>query len=385
MAHQFTSSWTPSKTAWDKVSDLVKIQAEPGPVFSCAYGCGLSSVAGTKAWVDFSSSTVIVDAQLPTCPHSPSATSSSSASAQTSGTSVAPRHPRIDPAALLPKLKRDHLEPDPDIMTYDERYTASLSATASTTLKAAHTVDAPTIKAHSGRLVRQILCIVAAMLNAIWASLLADPPAGEAKKDFKVSTKTIVKNPKPDEEHQASTVVQNAMFLLMTARGLIDRVDSLQVLQAQIFRTSGRGKSFTSHQSQWLKAMHTSLRGDFATIRDVLERPDRLMNPMPHLEQNPFTVLGAAVTSLDASAIRAFFRTELPREQNEAKKIGWKPPSDNKQIPAATAAGAAATDAHTGQDTTTPSTTGATADTDKQQPDKKRRRGPNKPHAKKTG
>jgi len=340
MAHNFTSTWTPPKATWDKVSDLAKLQAEPGPVFSCAYGCGLSVVAGQKVWVDFSSGTAITDGQAPQCPHAP-ASAASAASPQTITATPAPRHPRVDPASVMGKLKRDDLDPDPDVLTFDERYTATLTQTASTNLKASHTVDAPTIKSHSGRLIRQVLAIILAMLNPIWATLVTDPKAGETSKDFQVASKTIHKTT-TSTDHKASSIIGSVILLIMTARGLMERVDTLQILQANIFRVGRiQGKSFTAHQSTWLKAMHTALRGDFAAIRDVLEKPDRLFNPNPHLEQNSFTVLGAAVSTRDASAIRAFFRTELLREQAEAKKIGWKPPNDDK-VPTATAAGAAA-------------------------------------------
>lgn len=340
MSHSFVSKWTPSADQWNRIPDLVRIRAEPGDCFMCSYGCGLSAIGGSKAWADFSAGILITETTTSPCANSPSgAGGSASASAGTAASSTV-RHPRIDMAAIVPKLKLTSTGPEPEILTYDERFMATVSEASRVAISAAHTIDAPTVRQQNTRLIRQLLSTAAALLNGIFSTILAGTPSP----DFDVAHHAVIKDQPVADKSKASSLLQSAMIFIITARGLIDRGESLQTLQAQTFKVVKPGQKFSPHNNAWLKGMHTALRGDYAAIRDVVERPERVFSPLNWLEQNSFTVLGAAIVTRDASAVRAFFRLELPRETSEAKKIGWKPPDPDAASaePAAGAAGGAA-------------------------------------------
>jgi hypothetical protein len=343
MAHNFVSRWTPSQEEWKKLPELHKIKGEkPASCCECSHGCGLSLVSGTKVWVDFQAPLLIVETSSSPCSQAPASAATASASGPAT-TSV--RHPRLDIAEVVKGLQLLGFgKTTPDPLTFDERYTAQLSDTARTNLTSSHTMDAPTIKSASRRLVSMLLAAVAANLNALYSATIAPVTEGEDGFDFEIAQRTVVNLPDPalSDRITASSILINSIVLLLTARGLLDRTDVLATLQNSVFKLGAKSK-FTSNATQWLRAMHTALRGDFAAIRDVLERRERFFSPLKHLEQNPFTIFGAALVTNNGPAARAFFRTELPREVAEAKKIGWKPADPGADdAPAAAAAGAAA-------------------------------------------
>jgi hypothetical protein len=288
---------------------------------------------------------MITDTSASPCPNN-SSPGQAAASAAAS-TSVQTRHPRIDLAAAMPKLQLEALGKSPaDVMLFDERYTAQITEAQRVALNSAHTIDSPTFKHQARRFICQLLSAVAAILNALYAATAAP---GDQTKDFEVTHKLVVKDQPAASKIKASALLMNSLIFVMTARGLFDRSESLQILQNHVFRPNGKGNGgkFIAHSVQWLKGMHTAVREDCATVRDVLERPERFFAPLQFLEQNPFTVLGAATTTNDAPAARHFFRTELPREVAEAKKIGWKP--QEAQQDGAGAAAPSPTASRTGQ------------------------------------
>lgn len=376
MAHSFLSKWTPTEADWKKLPELVALRATPTDCFMCSNGCGLSAVVGLKVWVDFSAPQLVTDMAGSPCPYAQISSTSASASASASARSGVV-HARVDLAATLTKLKLSSLAPQPDVLTMDGRYTAHLSEAARVALNTAHTIEPPTIKNQSFRLIRQILKTVMAVLNGAMAPALATE-----SKDYAVPNSAIIEGHTGDTK--LSDNLQGALVLLSVARGLFDRAEMLQTLQANYYRTTGKkGKAFQSHQNAWLKAMHTSLGSDFAAVRDTLEKPERLLSPLKYLDQNTFMVLGLAVTTNDASAVRTYLRLELPRETQEAKRIGWNKPSPangNKPSPTrttATGAGAAA-DAAGADGDDDDKTDGDKADTNPTK--KKRKRGGGRPN-----
>lgn len=335
--HSFSAGWQPTDEDWNDIPGLVALGKKKVPqCFLCTNGCGLSLVSGTKVWCDFGTGTVITDTSTSHCPNRKSATDAEeSASGQPSV-----RHPRVDVAAMLPKLLLASLNPKPDPQTHDERYVAQLGSAAKVALNASHTIEPSTLRANEQRLSRQIIDIVTAELNAIYVKLNADG----GKRDFDIEHRFIIKNRPGSEKSTASAVVLAAMVKMFALRGITDRVHSCQSLQQGVFRIKHKqGTPFQAHQVAWIRGMHESIRPDLAALRDTIERPDRVLTPLNHLQQNPFIVFGAALITNDTAATRAFFRTELPRELSVAKKIGWKAPADGgTDEPAAAAAGAAA-------------------------------------------
>lgn len=352
MAHNFVSPWTPDQSDWTRLPELVKVKPNPCLAFLCSYGCGLSLIGGVKWWADFSAPLLITDTSRSNCPNAPSA-SAGATGAGASGPAAAVRHPRIDMAAVMTRLPRDPngLGPQVEVLTLDERYMSHISESQRVNLSAAHTIDAPHLRMHERRLLRQLLTAVASTINGILAALLvegeqAGAAAAATSKDFDVPHRAVILGEPASSKSKASSLLQGALIKILTARGLTERIDSLQTLQQQVFRITAKGDKPArnqTHQVQWLKAMHDCLRPDLAAIRDVLERKDRFFDPTQHLEQNCFTVLGAALTTGDAPAVRAFHRTELAREKAEAKKLGWKEPDPaHRGDEAASASGPAA-------------------------------------------
>jgi len=405
MSHNFVSSYTPTEADWAKVSELAKAISVPSTCFMCSHSCGLSLVSGTSWWADFRAGTLITDSAGKSCHCAPGASAGSAAASASSA--PAPRHPRVDMASALPKLPLSSLGPQAEILTFDERFMAFITEESRVHMSAAHTIDAPTFKAHAYRLLRQILGAVAAQLNGLFAVMITPNPTTAASRgvaswsstsssstsasaslgsgaaggggvaatvappsdfDFNVAHRHIIKGRPVSEFSRASKILQGAILLALTGRGLLDRVESLQVTQTQVFRPPTAAK--TRFQSAaWLRAMHDAYRSDMAAIRDVLERPDHFFNSAQYLDSNPFTVLGTAATTGDAPAIRAFFRTELPREKAEAKKLGWKEPDADARPsggPKASGAGDAAVPS--------PDRSGANDSKDTSSPDKKKRK-----------
>ena len=367
--HNFSSSVTPSEAVWNSIPTLKDFSGIPTTVFMCSYGCGLYAVPGLKDWVDLASKVMVgSDAQLP-CPYAPRTQGAAGSSPASDPGHPPVRHPRVDfPSLMTPSTAHPSFLPTPVTITYDERLMASMAEPARIAASQKHTMDPVTIREAERRILRQIFDILASGIAVTFANIIAH---SGAFKDREVSAATLVKN--GGTEKTKIKDLQKSMFtLLICGRGLLERVDHLVEVQHKIFRSLASGSS-------WLKGIHEVLRPDLAAMRDVIEKPGRLFNSAQYLESISFASLGAAITSRDASATRAFFRRELPREEAQAKKLGWKPstkpkadegsvedaaaPSPDRPAPA-TAAGAAA-----------PSATGdGKGRTRKPNPKKKRRR-----------
>ena len=319
--HNFTAAVTPARPVWDSIPALHAFSPSgPVTIFMCSYGCGLYAVPGLKDWVDLASKMMVGgDAQAP-CPNAPRSSTAASAGSGSDPSPSMVRHPRVDFQALMvPAATHPSFNPTPATLTYDERLMAQSGEAARMAASQKHLMDPVTVRDAERRILRQAFDILASGIAVTFASIVA---RSGAFKDHEIAASSLVKNGGTSSVKVKD--LQTVMFALIVAvRGFVERVDHLVEVQHKVYKPLASGSS-------WLKAIHESLRGDVATLRDVIEKPGRLFSLAQYLESNSFAALGAAVTTRDASALRAFFRRELPREEAQAKKLGWKPAKQGK-------------------------------------------------------
>lgn len=339
--HNFSSSYTPTKAQWDAIPALVAHSTEPTTMFMCSNGCGLSTVPGMREWIDLAHKTTVGEAAIGPCPNGqPAPAGTGTAAAAPTSASQLPRHPRVDFLSLMvPSSKHPSFAPAPQALTFDERLMSGVPEQQRISISQQHTLEPVNLRDQERRTIRQVLDTIAGSMAALFAVIDTD----DAFKGKEVQIRSYAKAAGATDKVKVGDHVLNMFTLAVTLRGVIERVDHILAVQHKIYKSL----SFTN---SWVKGMHEALRTDFAAVRDVVERPDRISTPGQFLESTSFAAIGAAMVQRDASAARAFFRLELPREDSIAKKLGWKPPrtsdggggGDGADAPAASAAGAAA-------------------------------------------
>jgi len=338
--HNFSASHKPTQAQWDNIQALKDHSGEPLTMFMCSNGCGLSTVPGLRAWVDLAHKTTVDESAQGPCPNgiasAPSGTGGAAAAAAASPQH--PRHPRVDFLSLMvPATKHSNFSPAPQALTFDERLMSNVPESARISISQQHTLEPSNLRDQERRSIRQLLDVITGSMAALWAVIDSDA----AFKAKEVGIKSFAKAATTAEKVKTGDHVLNMFALVVTLRGVVEHTDHIIAVQHKIYKS-------LSFSSSWIKGMHEALRPDFAAIRDVVERPERIGSPGQFLEATSFASIGAAMVQRDASTARAFFRRELPREDAIAKKLGWKPPARSGDgggadaDAAASAAGAAA-------------------------------------------
>lgn len=340
--HSFAgSSWTPSADRWKSIPGLEGKCETPEAVIPCTHGCGYNMIPALSIWVDFGRKILQTDTSRVDCDRAPAR---ASASTTPSAGTPAVRHVRPDIAKVVPAVGlRTPIGPRPDIIQFDDRFMAAAKDEQKQRAITAHTFAPPNLRQVERRFVRQGLDVVGTLVNALYLESIASSAIGR----HTVSIQRAVKgetNIKGEARHiTVSDLLVNLISIIFVLRGIVERVDHLATVQGTIFPT-------VKHH-EFLNQMMLSMADEFAIVKDCLEKPERFWaaNLVQHVEGLSVFALGAGVFSHDASAVRAFFRTEVAREEAAAKKLGWKPSavvaassSAVDASPAATAAGAAA-------------------------------------------
>ena len=336
--HAFNLPDVPTQDEWDDVVGLKELIPVAKKVFYCSNGCGLAYLPTIRPWIDITGKSLIAEDARSPCPNQKDSGDSAAAASSAAPTPPA-RHARVGFTALMVKAtSHPSFAPTPAVAINDEKYMASLSETAKVVVQQQHTSEPSALRDVRDRCVRQALTAVTAGLGVVFAAIQAD----DDFKNKEVATTSYIKAGVPDKSQiKVLDIVHGLFALMVTTRGIIERTDHIATVGYRLYKS-------VCVNGQWIRAMHEHLRADLAVFRDAIERPDRLYSPGQHLESTALAALGSAVVSQDASAMRAFYRAELPREESTAKKLGWKPsssPSPSSASPAASAAGAAAASA----------------------------------------
>ena len=327
--HNFAGAqWTPDQATHNAVPGLSAVCGTPMASIPCSNGCGYNLIPSHSIWVDYGRKLLQKDTAKVHCDRNPRG-GAAAASAAGGAVQVQQRVPHTRPdlgqAASKMKMSAPYAV-RPDVTSCDERAMAKVKEEIRQRIIMAPQMTPPNLRQLERRITRQLMDVVIAMA----AGMCVEAASSTTNiKDAHIRWSYIIRG--ATGFISASDFAQNLLVYLLTLRGWIERIDHLSFVQSTVYKEL--------KDMEFLATMRTAMGQEVAEIRECCEKLERFGAPavLTHLEGTPSFTLGVAVASRDESAMRAFFRAELPREEAAAKKVGWRPPAPG----AGAAAGAA--------------------------------------------
>lgn len=326
-SHKSTAPWTPDPEEWTSVAGLAD-QCGPRPktVFDCERGCGIAKVRGSTVFVDFVKK-VIIDSSIP-CPNARASDGGTGAGAAGAGVAAlqpSVKHARVD---LGPKLKEMMLpvgpvSVDPGMMTLDEKYMASLSETQRHVVQGLHTVAPTTHRTKIHRLQTVLNMHVVAVLGAAIAAVSSSPHA----KDISVRRSLMKKQSSSGTHTEAVPLVvalKNALTMTIMGRAVAERYEHLSVMHREFMKDKSLP---VVTKARWFDEVALQYAPDITQVYDVLNSGTQTVycDMAAQLDSNSYYTLGVHLVTHSSALVGQWIRAEKKREEDAAKKLGWKP------------------------------------------------------------
>jgi len=319
--HNFAGAqWTPDTATHNAVPGLSTVCSSPQPSIPCANGCGYNLIPSHSIWVDYGRKVLQKDTAKVHCDRNHRA-GAAAASAAGGAAQVQQRvpHTRPDLGQACPKMKMSApYSVRPDITSCDERAMAKVKEEVRQRIIMAPQMTPPNLRQLERRITRQLIDVIIAYASGMWIEATS-PTTTENFKDAHIRWCHIIRG----AQGFVSTAdfSQNLLMYLLVLRGWMERIDHLSFVQSSVFKEL--------KDMEFLATMRTAMGQEVAEIRECCEKLERFGAPsvINHLEGTSSFALDVAIATRDETALRAFFRAELPREEAAAKKVGWKPPS----------------------------------------------------------
>ena len=340
-SHKCTASWTPEQGEWDGVDGLAALcGAKAKMVFDCERACGIAKVRGTSILVDFDKK-AIIDSTLP-CPNAKAegTETGSGSGAGTAATAPSVRHPRADISSKLTELKlmAGMVHADVSMASLDESYMAGLTETQRHVVQGDHNVAPTRHRQKVHRLVSILITHVLAFANAGHTVTVA----GGSRPPKDVPRGFVKKGSASGDPIPMATVFRNIISLMTLIRAVLERYEHLTIVQRDVWM---KEKSLTSSaKTRWFDEVALQYAPDFAQVYDMLNDGVSVFGDVTtKIDANAFYVLGVGLVTHNHALVTQWVRAEKKREEDAAKKLGYKPGSSPPSSPpAATGAGAAA-------------------------------------------